>query len=62
QPRRPTDSPFGLRETVTGRQIVRLVVVYAYRTLVVLRLGATPRANAPHLVSAKGAIIAPLKT
>jgi hypothetical protein len=55
QPRRPTDSPFGLRETVPGEEIVRPAGVYAYWTLVVLPLGRASRANAPQLFSAKGA-------
>ena len=44
-----------LRETVPGEESVRLAGVYAYWTLVVLRLGCASRANAPQLFSAKGA-------
>ena len=47
EPRRPTDSPFGLRGTMPREEIVRPAGVYVYWTLVVLRLGSASRANAP---------------
>ena len=47
QSRRPTRFALRLRETVPGEEIVLLAGVYAYWTLVVLRLGCASRANAP---------------